>query len=432
MAKKIKAVSLYILIFAVSAMLLAGLLLASACIPQSRIQKHMEESADILCEHDRIWYVIPGVESSQNHLYADAITANIAYHLSDGNPLESVMWAGYYYQGGDVNTSLRTAVQNHLEAETQYLRYWHGSAAVVRLLHIFLNIKQIYWMHAAVILGLLAFLLVMLMRNRMYAEAAAFIFSMIMVSIWFVPFCLEYTWTFLCMLIASIIGIRLVMKGQSDRLGLLFLITGGVTVYLDFLSTETLTLVVPLLLILRVMEKQKGNTADINPWFLTLKSSVLWIIGYVGMWVSKWLLASMVLHENVMPYVESHIGDRIGGVNPAGSLAGYIAGSILRNVKCLLPFDYGMIGAIILLVMIVAFIVLPIVLDKVTLKNEINKGIIVLYFFIGGIPLLRFALLRNHSWYHRSFTFRALAGTLLAVSFIITEIMEWKKIDEHS
>ena len=132
----------------------------------------------------------------------------------------------------------------------------------------------------------------------------------------------------------------------------------------------------------------------------------------------------MVLHENVMPYVESHIGDRIGGVNPAGSLAGYIAGSILRNVKCLLPFDYGMIGAIILLVMIVAFIVLPIVLDKVTLKNEINKGIIVLYFFIGGIPLLRFALLRNHSWYHRSFTFRALAGTLLAVSFIITEIME--------
>ena len=413
-------------------MLLAGLLLASACIPQSRIQKHMEESADILCEHDRIWYMIPGVESSQNHLYADAITANIAYHLSDGNPLESVMWAGYYYQGGDVNTSLRTAVQNHLEAETQYLRYWHGSAAVVRLLHIFLNIKQIYWMHAAVILGLLAFLLVMLMRNRMYAEAAAFIFSMIMVSIWFVPFCLEYTWTFLCMLIASIIGIRLVMKGQSDRLGLLFLITGVVTVYLDFLSTETLTLVVPLLLILRVMEKQKGNTADINPWFLTLKSSVLWIIGYVGMWVSKWLLASMVLHENVMPYVESHIGDRIGGVNPAGSLAGYIAGSILRNVKCLLPFDYGMIGAIILLVMIVAFIVLPIVLDKVTLKNEINKGIIVLYFFIGGIPLLRFALLRNHSWYHRSFTFRALAGTLLAVSFIITEIMEWKKIDEHS
>lgn len=433
MINKIKSFASYILIFVASVLLLAGFLFISAYIPQNWIQKHMEESADILCEHNRIWYMLPGVESSQNHLYADAITANIAYHLSDDNPLESVMWARYYWLDGDVNTSFRTAVRDHLEAETQYLRYWHGSAAVVRLLHIFLNITQIYWLHAVVILGLLIAVLTMLCKNHMFAEAAAFAFSMIMVSIWFVPFCLEYTWTFLCMLVASLIGIRLVMNGKRNQLGMLFLITGMVTVYLDFLSTETLTLVIPLLLILRVVEKQKGNTTEHNnPWIFTLKCSVLWAIGYVGMWVSKWLIASAVLHENVMPYVRSHIGDRIGGVNPVGSLFGYIAGSIIRNVKCLLPFDYGMIGAAILLVTIAVFIVLPVVMDKVTVRSNIDKKIIALYFLIGGIPILRFAVLRNHSWYHRSFTFRALAGTLLALCFIITELIEWKRINGHT
>lgn len=431
--KKIKSLTSYILIIAVSVALLAGFLLASAYIPQKWIQKHMEESADILSEHDRIWYMIPGVESSQNHLYADAITANIAYHFSDDNPLESVMWARYCWQDGDVNTSFRTSVQNHLGAETQYLRYWHGSAAVVRLLHLLFNIRQIYWLHAFMIMGLLAALLVLLIKNRMYAEAAAFAFSVIMVSVWFVPFCLEYTWTFLCMLTASVTGVQLVLKGRRNLFGVFFLITGIVTVYLDFLSTETLTLVIPLLLVLRAMEKHGGNSGEGgNPWILALKSSALWAIGYAGMWVSKWLLASAVLYKNVMPYVGSHIGDRISGTNPDGSLAGFIAGAIFRNVKCLLPFDYGMIGAAILLVTIAVFIVLPVVMDKVTVRSNIDKKIIALYFLIGGIPILRFAVLRNHSWYHRSFTFRALAGTLLALCFIITELIEWKRTNGHT
>lgn len=304
---------------------------------------------------------------------------------------------------------------------------------MVRLLHIFHNIRQIYWLHAAVIFGLIIVLLATLCKNHMLAEAVALAFSMIMVSIWFVPFCLEYTWTFLCMLVSSLIGIRMVLKGKRNLVVYLFLITGIVTVYLDFLSTETLTLVIPLLLVLRVMEKHGENSGEgRNAWFLALKSSVFWTIGYVGMWVSKWLLASAVLHENVMPYVRSHIGERIGGLNPAGSLAGYIAGAIFRNVKCLLPFDYGIVGAAILLVMVAVFIVLPVVMDKVTVRNMIDKKMIALYFMTGGIPILRFAVLHSHSWYHRSFTFRALAGTLLAVCLILTEIIEWKRTNGHS
>ena len=343
------------------------------------------------------------------------------------------MWAKYYTGDGDVNTSLRTSVNSHLNAETEYLRYWHGSSAVVRFLHLFLNITQIYWMHAVMIAGLFAVLVIVLLRKRLYAELAAFVLSMVMISIWFVPFCLEYTWIFLCMLISSVLGIKFAEEGKKTQLYYLFLITGMVTVYLDFLSAETLTLVVPLILILRVWRKRADNRYGCREqWGFFLKSAGLWAIGYVGMWVSKWIIASAVLHENVMPYVKEHISDRIEGVNPAGSLVGYIVGAIMRNVKCLFPFDYGKTGAIILLAMIVVFIVLPVAADKVTIKNEIDKRIIALYLSIGGIPILRYAVLHSHSWYHASFTYRALAGTVLALCCITAEIIEWKRADANS
>ena len=427
-----KNLSLYIIAFIASLAVMAGLLFVSAAVPQSRIQENMEESAEILCEHNRIWYMIPGVAGSQNHLYADAITLNIAYHLSDGRAPESVMWAKYYTGDGDVNTSLRTSVRRHLKAETQYLRYWHGSSAVVRILHVFLNIRQIYWLHAALLTGLLTAITAILLKKRLFAETAAFLLSMILISIWFVPFCLEYTWTFLCMLIASIIGIKLAADGKKAMLYFLFLITGMITVYLDFLSTETLTLVVPLILILRVLEsRSEGKALGKERWIFALKSSFLWSAGYIGMWVSKWIIASAVLHENVMPYVSSHINDRIGGANPAGSLAGYIAGAIIRNIKCLLPFDYGIPGAFILLVLIFAFVIMPVAADKVRIKKKINRKMISLYLIIGGIPILRFAVLHSHSWYHRCFTYRALAGTLLAMYCIAAETIEWKRLNVH-
>ena len=92
----------------------------------------------------------------------------------------------------------------------------------------------------------------------------------------------------------------------------------------------------------------------------------------------------------------------------------------------------GVVGAIVLLGMIAAFIVLPVAMDKVAVKDTINMKMIALYLIIGGIPIVRFAVLRNHSWYHRSFTYRALAGTLLAICCVIAEIVERKKTNANS
>ena len=38
-----------------------------------------------------------------------------------------------------------------------------------------------------------------------------------------------------------------------------------------------------------------------------------WAFGYVGTWISKWMISSLVLKENVMPYITEHIAERLGG-----------------------------------------------------------------------------------------------------------------------
>lgn len=405
------------------------LLTAATAVPQTLIQKNMEESADILCENPRIYYMVPGVDGSQNHLYADAITLNIAYHLKDGSPLESVIWARYYTSASDVNESLRESVQGRLPANTEYMRYWHGSAAFVRFLHIFFNIRQIYFFHALLMLGLLSWLVSWLVRSNMATEAVCLVFSLSMVSSWFVPFCLEYTWTFLCMLSAAVIGLYLAAGGREQYLGLMFLGTGMATAFLDFLSTETITLLIPLLLVLRALRGRKGSSeyvGAVNAWKLSLQSGTLWSVGFVSMWASKWLLASAVLDVDVMSFVSRHIDERIGGGNSELSMWEYMAGAVTRNLKCLLPVDYGILGAGVLLACIVIFVFIPVCLNLLRIRNQIDLKMVILYLLVSLIPIIRFMVLHNHSWYHRSFTYRALAGSILAVVFALLEIVDWQ------
>ena len=408
--------------------LLLLLMTASTAVPDAMIQNNMEESADTLCGNPRIYYMVPGVEGSQNHLYADAITLNIAYHLKDGSPLESIVWAKYYSSASDVNKSLRETVQGHLPANKEYMRYWHGSAGLVRFLHIIFNIRQIYFFHAILLLVLLIWLVLKLIQYGLAAEAVCLVFSLLMVSTWFVPFCLEYTWTFLCMLYASVIGLVLVGKGRERYLSILFLGAGMVTAFLDFLSTETITLLVPLLLVLRALLGRKNSSEyakALNAWKLSLQSGILWLVGFAGMWASKWLLASVVLKQNVMVFVSSHIDERIGGGNNGLSKWEYMVGAVVRNLKCLLPFDYGILGAGILLASIILLVFIPVCLNFLRIRNPIDWKRMILYLVISLIPIIRYMVLHNHSWYHRSFTYRALAGTILAVCFAALELVKY-------
>lgn len=430
--KIIKYVSVFLAVILI--MLLA--LTCVSLIPTTAIQEKSEESAEYLLQKDTHFYnFIDGSlgkspyrawDCSKMDQIADAILLSIAYYIDPDHPMESVLWANYYDGREDTASHLRTmnesyqrTVNGEAAANKQYLRYWHGSLIIVRPLLTFLNLQQMKIVQGIVIAALLFILLSMLLKYRLKAEAVCFSIAMIAVSIWFVPLSLEYTWTFTLILIGSIIAVRYVKTGRDHRLGLLFFLLGMATAYFDFLTTETLTVLIPLLLVVRI----RGNDEE---WKLAGKCVFLWGIAYVATWAAKWAIASIILKENVLPYVRWGAWNDLVVFEKTPALQVILRG-LLYNLTMLFPIGYRIYGGVIFFLLVILFVFIPVYKGTVTLKRDVNWRRILLYFLIGMIVIVRFAVLRNHMQFHYFFTHRALAASILALCFIVMELVEYRR-----
>lgn len=407
----------YIVIFLLVVALLTALLVLSACIPKSAIRENTLESAQYLCKGELFGTVVEGVEGSKIDRYADSILLSIAWQYDSTDPLRSVMLSSYYHtKYQNENENLLDAVAENLAPNQQYLRYWHGSNAIVRLLLLVCSIEQIYLLGGITMALLTAWLLALLCKQKYYIPACGIGLGLVMTASWFVPLSLEYTWTYLLMLAGSAVAVKLTCAGKWQHLGVFFLLSGMLTNYLDFLTTETLTLLVPLLLVLWIdhhVRRQAVRSMAVNAG----KAALAWLFGYGGMWITKWLLASLVLGENVLPYVTGHIQQRVG----RGGLQ-LMLSAVARNMKCLFLLEYGPVGVlatigIMLILMYVGF---------VYHKDRINKPWILLLFIIGTVPYIRYMVLSNHAYLHFFFTYRAQMAAIVALVMILGEVVEWR------
>lgn len=410
--------------FLITLTVLCALLTATAFIPEKWLRKQMEPSAELLYESELFGTALDNVEGSRIDRYADSILLNIAYHYDPAHPLRSVMESSYYFTPyHEENENLVFAVRDRLPANQQYLRYWHGSILFLRPLLVFLNLQQIYILNAAVLVLLNVLLMGLLVRKRAYAPAAGILIGEVLTAFWFVPLSLEYTWTCLWMLVL-LIGAMLHPKKAGW--GIFFLLSGMVTAFLDFLTTETLTLLAPLLLVLWLEKRNDPPSPDTSflrrrLTQLSLRASIAWGIGYVGMWASKWLLASIVLGRNVLPDVTGHIGERIGDTMGM-SVFQMLIGAVTRNIGCLFPLGYGTLGtaAAVILLLAAAY------LGYVYRKRRFDGQYVLLCTVLGLIPYARYLVLHNHSYLHCFFTYRAQLAGILAAVLILSEIIDWE------
>ncbi len=395
-------------------MLLAGSLVLTAKIPQAVIQDNMLRSAEYLCEKKVFFDAVPGIEGSRIDRYADSILLGIAYQYDAAHPFRSVMESAYYYTPyQNENENLLEAVTEGLPANQQYLRYWHGSITIIRPLLVFLELRQIYVLNGVLLATLAAGLLLMLWKRKAYLPVLGILWGMVATSCWHVPLSLEYTWMYLLMLATSILC---VVRKPAPAF---FLVTGMLANYLDFLTTETLSLLVPLLLGLWLTLRQEPQ---VKVWKQTLGAAAAWGCGYAGMWAMKWVLASVALRENVMPYVTGHIEERLGtGEGTAGiHRLSYLWETILRNVRCLFPWEYGITG----ILSGCFLILLAVYFAYVYHREQVRWQHILLYLCVGAMPYLRYTVLMNHSYLHCFFTYRAQMATVLAGVLILGECVD--------
>ena len=415
-------------------MLQLGLLVASAYIPRTYIQENMEESADYLLEKEVFFYANSSDVSAKIDRYADSILLGIAYSYDSDAPISSVMRSSYYHTDTEnENVNLKLAVSNELLPNTNYTRYWHGSIAIFRPLLTIFNIEQIYILNAVILFVLFIALLVLTYKKLGIGALICLLISGIMTSLWYVPLSLEYIWTILLMCIAGIISL-FIYKCNNCGLFMFFLTIGSFTAYFDFLTTETLTLLLPLVIV--TIARHKDNMFKNSKDYISHSAyiSLFWLLGYTLAWIAKWSLASIVLHENVFSTALSQAAVRVNG--ETSSLTGFTRyfAAIARNISCLFPFS--MISknrlAFCLLTFIIVFTLYFLIKKQ---KDCVLANHLLL---LALIPYIRFLLLSNHSYVHYFFTFRAQFATIFCIGLAFIygtdrDLLkkEWRKLWGH-
>jgi len=208
----------------------------------------------------------------------------------------------------------------------------------------------------------------------------------------------------------------LIFERKSDRaLTLLSVISGTMIAFFDFLTTETLTILLPLILITAIRAKE-DRLAGMKPMLrLLLFCGIAWGASYAAAYLVKWTAATFAMGDNAFALAFSGAAERIAGeINTSdNSVAKTIFSSITANFSILftararveyLP-TYLFTGGSMLILLSIWYI----------FRADTGKrDAALLLLMLGALVPLRYFVLNNHSFLHCFFTYRALASTILA------------------
>ena len=174
-----------------------------------------------------------------------------------------------------------------------------------------------------------------------------------------------------------------------------FLVIGMMTSYCDFLTYPVFTLGIPLLFLLICM-REYGDAVSLPA--TAFKNSVYWAVGYIGMWVQKWILCTVFTGENLVADGIRSIMIR-SGRDVMGEQVGYwetLDGNIIVIAKYPYLLAFGAAGLIIFLLC-----------KKYKKEHKVtcSKAAFMTYVYIAVLPFLWYAISINHSYIHSFMTY---------------------------
>ena len=446
-----------------------GLLAAISLIPQSAIKDNVSKSADELLELQLFDHVTDNVFPSRQDNYADAILVNIIYNIDSHNLLRSLASMPYYNPEDEaVNTSLKNTVDlvtlpfteygQLSDGYIDYSRYWHGSQVLLRPLLTVLPLSTIRLLLGMIVIALnLAFIIAMMIggdRDPLSKKSLASVISgeslaaicygigLIIISIWMCACCIEYVTTFLVVSVQLLTLYKYRGKLDATKLYSILCAGGIVTAFVDFLTTETITLTLPMLFYFIMIEAAGGRDAkgielgDKKNWWTLVTGAVIWGVSYAGMMLLKWIIAMAVLGKDAFLEALRQASLRIAGDATYGNIPGaeavtneeQITGALWRNFACLFPFGESINkGRTILFTLIALFLIFAVWYLFHKKLDKVSGQFTLILLAIGFVPYVRFLVLNNHAYIHFFFTYRAQVVTITALLYLATKDIVAKK-----
>lgn len=394
------------------------LLALAAAIPNEALKKNMEKSAVSYKNKEAFSFEKGKKFNSVSDNYADVILLNVSWAMGKGNPLVSSLDT-WYFDGEEDGESLgfyRMVTDKEQEPNVDYSRYWHGSAVFVRLLHLFTDVNGVKAAGLAAALFFVLITTLLLIKRGHGGLAAAFLAAMAAVQIWNIRLSLEYQPAFILCFLLCFLYLQAELK--DDEYLTYLSVAGGVLIaFFDFLTTETIVILVPIILVISV-RSEEGRLGDFKENIRLLSSCALcWLFAYGGTFFMKWSLASLVTGENKYMTAVSSAGERIGGSllneGPENPIM-RIPAAVAANLSVLFGSEKRIDAAIVLAGLLIVLIIGSSVVYLYHKKN-VDKTAVKLLTLLGSVVFLRYMVLNNHSYLHEFFTYRALMAPALAV-----------------
>lgn len=413
----IKKILLYFGSFLAAIAVLWAALVLTSMIPNEKLKDGLLRSSEMLNGAEPFTQGQSRNTITDN--YADVILLNVIWNIDSSDPFVSSLDTKYF-DGNDGKTDLGEnyglyAAVNGTAPNTDYSRYWHGSSVFIRPLLTVTDLGGVRLAGAVAAAVLLAVCCAFLVKRRLYFEAAALPLAFICVQGWNIRLSMEYQPAVLVTLAMLPFFLALEKKGDTPLI-ILSVISGTMIAFFDFLTAETLTILIPLIIIMSARYSE-GRFKTVRTETITAaKCSAGWLLAYGGTFLVKWTAASAVTGENKFAAALSSAEERIGGNTQLVSPAAQIFAAPITNISTmmggreraeLLPAAAG--------ILLIAAAVMAALYLLRTRGNIKAKELITVLFILGAVPYIRYIVLNNHSYLHDFFTYRAQAASVLAL-----------------
>lgn len=372
------------------------LMVASYTIPTENAHENIVKDAYFFFNLDQ--YVIPNDFATRLDIFTDTlIFSEIAYYNENVSLIDNAMSVYGIHAGSEY--------QNFTKGDDsvirEYPRYWHGNVVVFKVLFNFLDDNGVRILELFFEAVMIIAIIKLMFENNLKNYIIPFAISIFFIHPEVIGLTLAFGPMFNVMLISVYVLLKFKEKWfKNNRLFYYFMIVGMVTSFFDFLTFPLISFGIPMIFYLILEEDTQSLKNNIIKIFLF---GIIWSVGYLGMWFSKWVISSLILNENV-------IENGLTAVLSRSTDAEFSRiDAILRNVSV-----YGNISYLLPIGLIIIYYVKKIfdLRENITV-NKIKY--LVPFILMAAIPFVWFFLASNHSYIHFWFTYRELLITFLAL-----------------
>ncbi|WP_124057505.1 hypothetical protein [Vaginisenegalia massiliensis] len=343
-------------------------------VSDEQIMEKWEQSTHTIRDEPKRWVVMQHYDGSKLDTFTDNLIFQKLRNKDQLPPLQAGM------------------------SNSGYVRYWFGTIAIVRPMLAYVDYTSIRYFAISLVFLLLILTTIQLYRYLGLAYCLVYGLCLGMIHFWIFPLSLQYLPIFVIFSLGQLLIIFLDRHQKANLYHWFwaFFIIASLTNFFDLLTAPLLTYAIPYALALCLKNRSEVRLFWDN-LKLTLVSGLAWICGYSLTWISKWLIGSNILHQNIIKNAQHQAAIRTGG--RAGEVLNYI--DILRKLGItLLPKEARVI---LVIALVVSIIFLACHWRNLRWSTLISLSPMIL---VGMLPFIWLAIMKNHCNTHYYFTYR--------------------------